>query len=282
MSTKRLLAHTNRQKVYYYLLLPLLLVLLLGTALNAGNGRAPLLDAPCDTCHLAGDLTDKDNAYLLASDEPQLCEGCHPDATRASHPVGVQPRTTVAAALPLDWKNELTCSTCHIIHPTQPRSLHDNAPGHGQLRVDTRGAAFCTYCHSQDFFDQMADGGGSLVLSGHLDAGGRLEEMGVDPFSRQCMTCHDDKGDSIGAPVRIGRGNIVRHNSGNTNHPIGTDYRQAATFGGYRPIEMLAADIELPNDLLSCISCHQGYSSNHGALVTTRQGSDLCFQCHDL
>ncbi len=282
MSTKSVLARINSQKAVYCRLSILLLIAWAGTFLNAGKGSAPLLDAPCDNCHLAGDLTDKDNAYLLARDEPQLCEVCHPDATRASHPVGVQTNLSIPVALPLDWKNELTCSTCHITHPEAPQINHATTPGHGQLRVNTRGAAFCTYCHAQDFFDRMADGGGSLLVSGHLDGGSSLEELGVDPFSLQCMTCHDDKGDTIGAPVRVGRGNIVRHSSGNTNHPIGTDYRQAANFGGYRPIEQLAPNIELPNDQLSCISCHRGYSSNHGALITARQGSDLCFQCHDL
>ena len=99
-------------------------------------------DAACGSCHLAGTQTTLANASLLQGSLEQLCVSCHGGATEASHPSGLRPSMTVPNSYPLDWKGDLTCSSCHHIH----------ASVHGKLRVDMRGEAFCTQCHEQTFF----------------------------------------------------------------------------------------------------------------------------------
>ncbi|WP_210397880.1 cytochrome c3 family protein [Motiliproteus sediminis] len=230
----------------------------------------PLQGADCGSCHLAGDKTRSSNSALLTAPPEQLCSRCHPGALEASHPSGVSPSMAVPQSLPLDWKGNVTCSTCHSIH----------ASGHGALQIAERGAAFCTQCHELSFFSNMADQGGSLLVSGHMTSGNGLEAAQTDEYSVQCMACHDERGQGPGVTV-VG-GNIARHATGSMEHPIGVDYRQAFAFGGYRDPEQLPPSISLPGGQVSCISCHQGYSSTHGQMVASNEGSNLCFQCHDL
>jgi len=253
-------------------LLALILLSLFGVRWASGTLSAtdPLSTESCEGCHLAGDRATARTANLLVGAPETLCIRCHPGAVEASHPSGVDPSMAVPERFPLDWKGHVTCSSCHFIH----------SPAHGQLRVEERGAAFCTACHELSFFQNMADQGGSLIVSGHMISGTDLELAQTDEYSVQCMACHDERGQGPGVEV-IG-GNIARHASGAMEHPIGVDYRQAFIFGGYRDPNQLPASISLPGGQVSCISCHEGYSSTHGQMVTSMEGSNLCFQCHDL
>jgi len=170
---------------------------------------------------------------------------------------------------PSDWNGELTCSSCHQIHQ----------PVHGSLRGQARGRGFCLSCHSKDFFDRMADGGQSLTLSGHLDARTPGITPQIDPFSVQCMSCHEEQADSR---VRIDARGVMRHAQNGINHPIGITYAAAESFGGYRPRAMLDPAIELPGGRVSCVSCHQGYSVKHGAVRIVQRSGGLCLECHQL
>ncbi len=221
----------------------------------------------CGSCHLGKNKGQIKSDPILISTQETLCGSCHGDALMASHPSGIPPSMQVPDVFPLDWKGDITCSTCHETHNDK----------HGVLRVTERGEAFCGACHQADFFTAMADGGISTIISGHLDASGELE----DPFSIQCMICHDDKGDPDQSyPVSVNRDGIIRHKG--SSHPVGKSYELASTYGGYKPMTELHKSIVLPNGLMSCVSCHQGYSENHGALVSTTAGSGLCFECHQL
>lgn len=75
---------------------------------------------------------------------------------------------------------------------------------------------------------------------------------------------------------------LLRHSSGSANHPIGRSYAAAVPYGGYRPEILLSKSVWLPDGKISCVSCHQGYSSDHGKLVTPKRGSALCYECHDI
>jgi predicted CXXCH cytochrome family protein len=146
--------------------------------------------------------------------------------------------------------------------------------------VEERGLPFCSACHDDGFFERMADQGGSLLVSGHLDATTDYETMNIDPFSVQCMGCHYDEGEAPSSNVSLYEGGVVKHES--LNHPVGVSYAKAVSFGGYRPLAELPEAISLPGGNVSCVSCHQGYSQEHGAMVIPMNESNLCFQCHDL
>lgn len=243
------------------------------------------LNELCGSCHLAGDSTTADNAKMLVASQEQLCGRCHANALQMSHPSGFtpQPGRIFPAVYPLDWKGDLTCSTCHEVHSDLP----------GKLRGTAIGRGMCLACHDQSFFDNMRDGGISLLQSGHLLGTPNSQNwQNMDPYSLQCLECHVERGD-----VSIDPNQIVRH--GEQNHPIGRNYAAAVSRGrggasrsrsgvvtvtrdSYKPEFLLSKKILLPNGMVSCVSCHEVYTQNHGKNVIPNRGSALCFECHNL
>ena len=226
------------------------------------------VDSDCRDCHLAKTTIDKSNAGILVADQEALCGGCHKNALTASHPSGIKPGSPIPPEFPLDWKGDMTCSTCHDVHASDPV----------KLRVNRQGKALCQSCHDQEFFARMKDGGSSIMNFGHLDA--RASLIGdIDNFSIQCMACHELLAGDL--QVRA-TGRVIRHNGNRVNHPVGMSYADSVSFGGYRPEARLKGAIRLPDGKVSCISCHSGYSELHGKLVIDNQKDELCFSCHDL
>ncbi|QDZ27732.1 cytochrome c3 family protein [Noviherbaspirillum sp. UKPF54] len=253
--------------------LSLLLALFAGGlpfAMFNGSGNRHLETADCATCHLAGKSVTPQQAGMLVASQEVLCSKCHPAAIKVSHPSGFQPKTRPIETYPLDWKGDLTCSTCHEVH----------ASGHGLMRGTRRGKDLCFACHDAEFFRKMRDGGASLMV-GHLSSGIDSEAPTLDVYSRQCMECHGNSGDPRLATL-VDRNGVVRHASRSVNHPVGADYQKAAAFGGYRPRKAVERKLLLPSGLVSCVSCHSGYQKEHGKLVVTKADSKLCYECHDL
>ncbi|VAX07299.1 hypothetical protein MNBD_GAMMA25-2615 [hydrothermal vent metagenome] len=231
----------------------------------------PAHDANCVVCHLAGDNTVADNAHKLLSSQERICGACHEDALRLSHATGFTPNRVLPAEYPVDWKGDVTCSTCHDIHSGKP----------GLLRGDKRGRELCMSCHDSAFFAAMPDAGASIISNGHLNASTIKEPLGLDAFTIQCLGCHSSNADG-GPPVDIDPRGLVRHAGGAVNHPVGASYAKASRYGGYRSPTQLSKKIMLPEGRIGCISCHQGYTQEHGKLVMSNQASRLCFECHDL
>ena len=223
----------------------------------------------CAACHLAGQGTNKTNAAQLTSSQQALCGQCHRGALELSHPSGFRPARRLPAAYPLDWKGDMTCSSCHNIHQGKA----------GLLRGNRQGKALCLSCHNESFFVQMADKGISLQRLGHLSAKLNELERELDTYSIKCLDCHISNGDAPNVKVDV-RG-VLRH-SGGINHPIGTNYAHARRAGGYKAFSQLRNGIKLPQGKVSCVSCHVGYSKKHGALVMSNDRSALCLECHDL
>lgn len=222
----------------------------------------------CSECHLAQGKINRKNAATLVASQELLCKSCHPNAVTASHPSGIKPSDEIPRKFPLDWKGDMTCSTCHNIHSKKP----------GLPRVNEYGKDLCLSCHTENFFTRMKDGGMSIMVSGHLDARKPLAGN-IDIFSIQCMSCHESLSDDLA--VRI-TGNVIRHGSERGNHPVGMLYQNSVSYGGYRRVSQIPKQVVLPNGKVSCISCHHGYSDNHGKLVMGNEGSKLCFSCHDI
>lgn len=247
-----------------------LAVLGFGARLYAQMSSSSLhpLNESCGGCHLAGTDTTASNAKTLVASQEQLCAQCHANALQLSHPSGFTPPPgkIIPAVYPLDWKGDITCSTCHEVHSDLP----------GKLRGTATGRDMCIACHDQSFFDKMRDGGVSMLQSGHLLGTPNSQNwQNMDPYSLQCMECHGENGD-----VDIDSSQIMRH--GSQNHPIGRSYAAAARSGSYKPELLLSKKILLPNGMVSCVSCHEGYTKNHGKVVISNRGSSLCFECHNL
>ena len=243
----------------------------LGTMLYAAIGGKPHLSGiDCGSCHLAGKEVRPEQASKLVASQELLCGRCHPDAVRASHPSGFAAKPGMPAQYPPDWKGDLTCSTCHLVHGTEP----------GLLRGGKRGKEMCLACHDAVFFNNMKDRGGSIEQSGHSNAVVALANAGLDPYSLQCLGCHGNQADANG--VSVGRNGLLRHASGAANHPIGMRYRESLKSGGFHQENRLSKKIFLPDGKIGCLSCHQAYKKEHGKLVIPNAGSALCFECHDL
>ncbi len=250
----------------------LLGLLLAGLLLFRVDAQAPgPHGAPCGRCHLAGEAVTAENAHQLLGTQERLCGTCHADALTLSHASGFPPGRPLPAAFPLDWKGDMTCSTCHAIHDARP----------GHLRGDKRGRDFCLACHTPAFFLAMADGGESITRTGHLAANPVELGLPLDPATLRCLDCHSGKADS-GPVVELATGGLLRHAEHGINHPIGVPYARAMQYGGYRPVSRLSPAIRLPEGRIGCISCHAGYTRRHGELVIPNRGSRLCFECHDL
>jgi predicted CXXCH cytochrome family protein len=211
-----------------------------------------------------------ENAHRLLATQEKLCGRCHRDAVQVSHPSGIPARGPVPEDYPLDWKGDITCSTCHNVHIGGP----------GLLRGARRGPDLCMSCHDASFFSTMADGGSSVRRSGHLSANTHQFAQRLDHYSRQCLECHGEY--DISDTVAIDRSGLLRHGSGGVSHPIGIDYSLAARKGLYREASELTEQILLPDGKLGCVSCHRGYAKEHGALVTGSRGRGLCMECHAL
>lgn len=253
--------------------LVVLAILAGGQALHEmlANGSAGHLDkADCADCHLGGKNVTAQQAGMLVASQEALCSKCHPAAIKVSHPSGFQPRTRPVAMYPLDWKGDLTCSTCHAVHGRGP----------GLMRGTKLGRELCLACHDADFFRKMRDGGASLMV-GHLSKGIDSNAPALDSYSRQCMECHGQSGDPRLATL-VDKNGVARHASRSINHPVGVNYQQATNFGGYRPRRVVERKLLLPDGLVSCVSCHHGYLKEHGKLIVTQAGSKLCYECHDI
>ena len=228
-------------------------------------------DQNCAGCHLAGDRTLATNAQKLLGTQEKLCGQCHADALRLSHATGFTPIRDLPDEYPLDWKGDVTCSTCHDIHSAKK----------GLIRGDKYGRELCLSCHEAAFFSAMPDAGISIMRAGHIDARVNREKLMLDTFSIKCLECHGGKADG-GPIVTVDARSIVRHAEGSVNHPVGRDYESASRYGGYRSRKFLSKAIFLPDGQVGCVSCHKGYTSKHGELTKSNQGSSLCFECHDL
>ncbi len=240
------------------------------SVIGDNHNTGHLMESECGSCHLVTGEINAENAGKLIGSQEHLCTSCHVNAVEVSHPSGFSPSRGIPNEYPLDWKHDMTCSTCHKVHSSD----------RGLMRVPLYGKAHCLACHTDDFFDNMIDGGQSLVLSGHMALPGSYEEIGLDTFSINCMTCHEDQSND-NLNVAISTNAVVRHASGKSNHPVGVSYQKAFEYGGFRDASLLNQNIQLPDGKVSCVSCHEGYSEQHGAIVVSMNGSSLCLQCHD-
>lgn len=259
-----------------YVLRTILLVLAVGVLIY---GCMPLLDAKnkhlagmaCVECHLAGDGVTSETAHQLIATQEQLCGNCHEDALVVSHPSGFSPRVPIPDEYPLDWKGTVTCSTCHLVHGDGPYLM----------RGEKRGRELCLSCHEMAFFDHMKDGGLSIQTDVHLKQSQELAIEMLDSYTAHCIGCHGDTV-KLGGPETKYSDYIFAHGYGTMPHPIGFDYDSKAGEGRYRSRDELSSELMLPEGKLSCVTCHRAYDESHGKLVVSNEGSNLCYQCHDI
>lgn len=235
-------------------------------------------EVACDECHLRPATATEGSSNLFVADIETLCLRCHTEISLSmSHPIAIKPSIPLPADMLLDWKGELTCTSCHYMHEHDDQPYHDNAKF---LRRQSSGQDFCRECHQQGFMDNRTMGHSLAKNEAHYtpgDAGSTLDES-----SAACLTCHDGSLARDDGTVSLAAG-VWTHDGyeGRNSHPIGVRYRDArGGRHGYRDISELPGVVRLPDGKVECVSCHNPYSSNDKLLVIDNHGSRLCLTCH--
>ncbi len=237
----------------------------------------------CMDCHLRAPKAGEGSTNLFVADIETLCLRCHGNIRLSmSHPIGVKPSFSLPADLPLDWKGELTCSTCHEMHPDEGSDLVANG---FFLRRNSRGRDFCLECHRRNFLSNRSMSHSMAGNAAHYTPGRSPDASGsrLGESSAACLTCHDGSLASDESIPDLEPG-VWHHGgySGSTSHPLGVDYRDAQRRKrrGYRDMSALPDVIKLPDGKVECVSCHNLYSQNQHLLAISNEGSRLCLICH--
>ncbi len=221
----------------------------------------------CLLCH----VEIEKNAKALKPVSSSICLGCHEDRKqKLSHPVDVPPESPLPADMPLVEDN-LSCITCHFVHPF---SLNSNSFNLFLLRRPGKGPAFCSACHK-------ISEKGHIVFENVHQGSYEVTDRAVtlDTYSLQCIECHDKHFDGI--PGSVGAG-TWKHFSKRLNHPVGVSYQERASrhTKKYNQPFMLPKEIRFFDGKIGCGTCHNAYSKEKYMLVRNNRGSKLCLECH--
>jgi predicted CXXCH cytochrome family protein len=96
-----------------------------------------------------------------------------------------------------------------------------------------------------------------------------------------CLSCHDGLSASgIGYSSPGVAGARFAHGS----HPVDVDYNRASMKpqAQYRPLSALPSSLVLTDGKVTCVTCHDGSSSEPAHTSLPMDRSRLCFGCHDL
>ncbi len=205
-----------------------------------------------------------------------------------NHPIGMRPSSAVRipAGWPLAQDGTLSCLTCHTtLGGDLSRGNHQLRSAHDPKSPQT----FCGACHGES--------SGRTVEALHWLAIGRAHTFADDEerssehgfnatgSDAMCMSCHD------GVTARDAHYHSSRDQSNgyvgdrSRNHPVGVRYPRSGTRRvdvPLRPMALLPKSIQLPSGKVSCLSCHNLYSSEPMRLSVPIEGSRLCMTCHQM
>lgn len=237
----------------------------------------------CRNCHL--NVPEGNNGPdVFLSDISTLCLGCHTETKDLSHPVNRRPSMKLSASFPVDWKNEITCVTCHFAH----------MDGYGEFHLRSRasGAGFCAMCH-EDYEQNLHKASlGSAHIVGDstrryisLEDDRTFDNREFDELSLRCLSCHDAvfATDTEVEKRETAEGFYHNENDIGLSHPIGVSYAEAKRKyrGAYRDMDKLPPQIRFFNGMVGCGTCHNPYAQDkHAQLVLNNYGSRLCLACH--
>lgn len=231
----------------------------------------------CLDCHISRP-SPEGGPVTVSKDINRMCNSCHSAEQELSHPVGMKPSMNVPQAMPLDWKGEMTCLTCHTAHKRGFGGFH--------LRTPATGVGFCVLCHGDldEQLHKVSVGSAHVGEASTQSAAGWEPFEGLDDLSLRCLACHDaiTAKDSLVENLSIKRDIFHNSNSIGVSHPIGVSYFETRRKyrGAYRPVEKLPKQIKLFNGIVGCATCHNPYSKRHDELVMSNEGSALCLGCH--
>ncbi len=231
-------------------------------------------ESKCLDCHLTVPQ-DGETPQVFTKDVTLMCTGCHKDSKDLSHPVDRKPSMKVPVDFPLDWKDEITCVTCHTVH--------DNGHGDFHMRSTASGEGLCSLCHADIETEMHKISMGTAHVSSSTGTKYIVDDLGtvLDELSIKCLACHDATfaKDTLVENFEVNVFHDV--NSMGVSHPIGVSYAETKRKykGAYRDVSELPSAIKLFGGFVGCGSCHNPYSKQHSELVMSNEQSSLCFAC---
>jgi predicted CXXCH cytochrome family protein len=211
----------------------------------------------------------------------------------SNHPVNVVPPSSmrIPEGWPLSASGAITCLTCH---ETLGVGSAIGSERGSQLRefqaYADDGVDFCANCHAGGD-DRTARGMHWLALRkahiGPSDTDDRTAGT-LDAESRRCMECHDGvtAGEFANTTPWDRGGGYVGEPS--RNHPVGVAYPRTGrradrtSNSEYRLAAALPKQVRLPDGKVSCVSCHDLYTSEPKLLSVPIRESALCMTCHTM
>ncbi len=127
-------------------------------------------EGKCLDCHLVKPAPGGDPGIFIVDKTP-MCTDRHEDTMDLSHPVDILPSMAVPRELPLDWKGQVTCVTCH--------PAHDRGYGEFHLRSDATGQGFCILCHDNLENELHKVAIGTAHVSSYLGANYEVDQFEV-------------------------------------------------------------------------------------------------------
>lgn len=224
----------------------------------------------CGWCHFSPESRGKPPG--LRPVVSPACARCHNDRDDAfSHPVNILPDTALPADMPLE-EGRMACLTCHFAHPeTSEKSVRNG----NLLRKRGQGAHFCAHCHGLRSADHRV-----FEPAHRASIRNRYHSGTLDPYSLQCMECHDSHITRVSRTT--GGGRWQPFDISRQNHPVGISYLQtAARFPrAFAPAAALPRQLRLYDDQIGCGTCHSAYSKARFMLTVDNSRSRLCLSCH--
>ncbi len=273
----------NRLSLFFYLLI-FALALGLAGVLISDSGNPHSMKTDCADCHLRAPAQDEAGTNLFVADIETLCLRCHTEVkVTMSHPVGVKPTFKLPLDMPLDWKGEMTCTTCHRMHGDDDNRFFFN---NKFLRRNSTGKAFCLECHQNNFLSNRSMGHSVAQNAAHYTPRDSFAgEAKIDESSASCLTCHDGSlAKDEGSAIIERTAGIWRHGgqSNRSSHPLGVSYSRAHARKphAYRPMAELPRTVRLPGGKVECVSCHNLYAKDECLLAVSNERSRLCLTCH--
>lgn len=252
---------------------------------------------PCGNCHVpsstesADQLQESNNAWQLNGDINRQCTtlGCHDSDPMLNHPVGIRPRGTVPADMPLDNDLRITCMTCHDKQSSSNDSNDTDGEWDRILSIP-KGIKFCSSCHTKMGGNFAKQSHWQFSTRAHLSSkktrNAESANFGqffghIDPESLSCLSCHDNITVTI-PPMNETSKHRKRRWKRMSDHPIGMEYRDVAMrrVGGYK-FPLFGERIRLFKGKLGCGSCHSLYAKTKHNLVDRNERGILCRRCHN-
>ncbi len=292
-----------------------LLIFLLWGFLGVKVGHGEEINCPghegisCLKCHQADAQGHPQKALLFGGQVTRLCLSCHKEVM--AHPVGVEVknRSVLFALLdlPLGKDREITCITCHNVHPSSEtpyllrgQSYTEEEESQGDLGPEGNNyATLCAACHPESFTKKDPHPRGKEdCLYCHLVSTKRVkQDQKLKDFLNKyaCTPCHQDivcaydpgynpfkdpvvRKKALAQGLEVPKGRPV---CGTCHTPHDTAKGHDFLRPQYLPLARSSRSINPHWKKIFCLCCHAQEPERGNPHLKNKDFNRLCQRCHD-